>query len=102
MIVDEYDPSSIQNGKQYLSLKIKSKIPNHMLWTVKMWHFGQDALTSYSGQKFDMIWEDSLSVFHHIHSKEYGNKMKVRKEVQEYPNKPLEESFMDKLYDKRR
>jgi hypothetical protein len=23
--------------------------------------------------------------------------MKVRKEVQEYPNKPLEEAFMDKL-----
>ncbi len=25
-----------------------------MSWTVKMWHFGQDALTSYSGEKFDM------------------------------------------------
>jgi hypothetical protein len=25
--------------------------------------------------------------------------MKVRKEVQEYPNKPLEEALMDKLYD---
>jgi hypothetical protein len=41
-----------------------------------------------------MSWEDSLKLFH-IYSKEYGNKkMKVRKEVQEYPNKPLEESFM--------
>jgi hypothetical protein len=27
-------------------------------------------------------------------------KLKVRKEVQEYPNKPLEEAFRDKLYDK--
>jgi hypothetical protein len=26
-------------------------------------------------------------------------KMKVRKEVQEYPNKPLEDAFMDKLKD---
>ena len=43
--------------------------------------------------------EDNLNVFHHIYSKEYGNKMKVRKEVQEYPNKPLEEAFMDKLSD---
>jgi len=25
--------------------------------------------------------EDNLNVFHHIYSKEYGNKMKVRKEV---------------------
>ena len=47
-----------------------------------------------------MTGEDSLNVFHHIYSKEYGNKkMKMRKEVQEYPNKPLEEAFMDKLKD---
>jgi hypothetical protein len=50
-----------------------------MSWTVKMCHFGKDALTSYSGQKFDMSWEDTLNVFHHIYSKEYGNKMKVRR-----------------------
>ena len=70
-----------------------------MSWTVKMWHFGRDALTSYSGQKFDIRWEDSLNVFHHIYSKEYGKRMKVRKEIKEYPNKPLNDAFMDKLYD---
>ena len=70
-----------------------------MSWTVKMWHFGQDALTSYSGQKFVICWEDRLNVFHHIYSKEYGNKIKIRKEIQEYPNKPLEAAFMDKLED---
>src|SRR3954452_14012569 len=94
LLVSEYNTASVQNGRQqYLSLKLCSKIPNHMSWIVKMWHFGQDALTSYSGQKFDMSWEDSLNVFHHIYSKEYGKKMKVRKEVQEYPNKALEEAF---------
>jgi hypothetical protein len=99
LLVSGYNTASVQSGRQqYLSLKLCSKIPNHMSWTVKMWHFGQDALTSYSGQKFDMSWEDSLNVFHHIYSKEYGNKkMKVRKEVQEYPNKPLGEAFMDKI-----
>jgi len=41
-----------------------------------------------------------LNVFHHIYSKEYDKKrMKVRKEIQEYPNKPLEGAFMDKLKD---
>src|SRR4051794_16169019 len=80
LLVNEYNEASIQSGRQLLSLKLNSKIPNHMSWTVKMWHFGQDALTSYSDQKFDMSWEDSLNVFHHIYSKEYGNKkMKVRK-----------------------
>jgi len=45
-----------------------------------------------------------LNIFHHhIYSKEYkgrsGKKktMKVRKEIQEYPNKPLKEALMDKL-----
>ena len=47
-----------------------------------------------------MSWEDGLNVLYHIYSKEYGKKMKVRKEVQEYPNKPLEDAFMGKLYDK--
>ena len=28
-----------------------------------MWHFGKDALTSYSGEKFDMSCEDSFNVF---------------------------------------
>jgi hypothetical protein len=74
-------------------------MPNHVSWIVKTWHFGKDALTGYSGEKFEMKWEDSLNIFHHIYSKEYGKKMKVRKEVQEYPNKPLEEAFMDKLKD---
>ena len=76
-------------------------MPNHMSWIVKMWHFGKDALTSYSGEKFDMSWEDRLNVLYHIYSKKYGDKkkMKARKEVQENPNKPLEETFMDKFKD---
>jgi hypothetical protein len=64
-----------------------------------MWHFGQDALTSYSGEKFDMSWEDGLNVLYHVYSKEYGKKMKVRKEIQEYPNKPLEDVLMEKIKD---
>jgi hypothetical protein len=82
-----------------LSIKLKSRIPNHMSWTVKMWHFGKNAPTSYPGEKFDMSWEDILNVFHHIYSKKYEKKLKVRKEVQEYPDKPLEEVFTDKLND---
>ena len=71
-----------------------------MSWTIKMWHFGKDALTSYSGEKFEITWEDSLKLFN-IYSKEYGNKkMKVRKEIQEYPNKSLEYAVMDKSYNK--
>ena len=62
-----------------------------------MWHFGKDALTSYSGEKFEIVWEDSLKLFH-IYSKEYGNKkINVRNEVQEYPKKPLMDALTAKL-----
>jgi hypothetical protein len=72
-----------------------------------MWHFGhcQDVLSSYSGEKFDMNWEDSLNVFHHVYPKGHEGKsgkkktMNIRDEVQEYPNKPLKEAFMDKIRD---
>ena len=96
--VNKYNAACVQSGKQYLSLKLNSKIPNHMSWTVKMWHFGRDALTGYSGKQFEMTWEDSLNMFHHhIYSKQYGKKLKVRKEVQEYSNKPLKEALMYKI-----
>ena len=103
LTVNEYNAACVQSGKQYLSLKLNSKIPNHMSWTVKMWHFGRDALTGYSGKQFEMTWEDSLNMFHHhIYSKEYEGKrgkkiMKVRDEIQEYPNKPLEDAFFEKI-----
>jgi len=46
-------------------------------------------LPDIQGEKFDISWEDILNVFHHIYSKEYGHKkkIKVRKEVQEYLNR---------------
>ena len=76
LLVNEYNAASIQSGRQqYLSLKLNSRIPNHMSWTAKMWHFGRDALTGYSGKQFEMTWEDSLNMFHHhIYSKEYEGK----------------------------
>ena len=67
-----------------------------------MWHFGQDVLASYSATSFEVTWGNSLNLFCY-YSKEYGsskNVRRVRKEVQEYPNKPLGDAFMDKLYDK--
>jgi len=60
----------------------------------------------YSGEKFDMSWEEILNVFHHVYSKEYERKrrkirkvMKIIDEVQEYPYKPFKEALMDKLKD---
>ncbi|MGN6623195.1 MAG: hypothetical protein ACTHKK_03545 [Candidatus Nitrosocosmicus sp.] len=102
LLVNDYSKASVQgeeNKQEYASLNLNNKIPDHMSWIVKMWHFGQDALTSYSGEKFDLSVEDALNVLHHAYSKKYRKKMKIRKEVQEYPNKSLEDVFMDKLDD---
>ena len=43
-----------------------------MLWTVTMWHFGQDSLIGYSGEKFEIQWKDGLQLFH-IYSKQISS-----------------------------
>jgi hypothetical protein len=69
-----------------------------MTWIVTMWHFGQDSLTGYSGEMFEIPWKEGLQLFR-IYSKEMPKKktMKIRKETQEYPNNSLEDAFMDKI-----
>jgi hypothetical protein len=63
-----------------------------------MWHFGQDSLTGYSGDMFQIPWKDGLELFRIYSKKSKNNKtMRIRKERQEYPNKPLGEAFMDKM-----
>ena len=32
-------------------------IPNHMTWTVTMWHFGADSSISYKGKSFHVSWK---------------------------------------------
>jgi hypothetical protein len=62
-----------------------------------MWHFGTDSLNGYSGDMFEIPWNEGLELFR-IYSKQYKNKkVKIRKERQEYPKKPLGEAFMEKL-----
>jgi hypothetical protein len=46
LLIDGYTATIVQSGKQYLSLKLNSKIPSHMSWTVEMCHFGKNALNS--------------------------------------------------------
>ena len=62
-----------------------------------MGHFDQDSLTGQTGKRFEISWKDALKVFR-IFSKECRyKKIKIRKESQEYPNKSLEDAFMDKV-----
>jgi hypothetical protein len=55
-----------------------------MLWTVTMWHFGQDSLTGCSGEKFEIQLKDGLQLFHmyskQLHGKKISKKI-IRKEI---------------------
>jgi hypothetical protein len=98
-VVDECIKQNLKSWKVSSSTLIsKTPIPNHMTWIVTMWHFGQDSLTEYTGERFEISWGDGLKLFR-VYSKDYKNKekMRIRKETQEYPNNPLKEAFMDKI-----
>jgi hypothetical protein len=85
-------------GSSSASSLSKHRIPNHMSWVVTMWHFGQDSLSGYSGEMFEVPWKEGLELFRIYSKKTKSNKtMRIRKERQEYPNKPLGEAFMDKM-----
>ncbi|HEY7083039.1 MAG TPA: hypothetical protein VH500_25380 [Nitrososphaeraceae archaeon] len=35
-----------------------SSIPDHESWIVTMWHFGYDSSSEYTGENFEVAWED--------------------------------------------
>jgi hypothetical protein len=70
-----------------------------MSWIVTMWHFGADATTTYTREKFYASWEVAQHALITVYSKDwkYG-KSRVRIEKQEYPQKSLAEALEEKLY----
>ena len=73
-------------------------IPNHMTWTVTMWHFGADSSILYKGKSFHVSWKIAENALVAFYSKVWKDgKCKVRGERQEHPQKSLEEAFDEKL-----
>jgi hypothetical protein len=73
-------------------------IPDHMTWTVTMWHFGADALKTYAGENFYVSWEVAQHALITAYSKDWKDgKRRVRIEKQEYPQKSLAEALEEKL-----
>jgi hypothetical protein len=73
-------------------------IPNHNSWTVTMWHFGTDSLNEYTGEKFEMTWEDGEHALLRIYSKDMRDGFRIRKERQEYPGIRLDAAIHEKLH----
>ena len=63
-----------------------------------MWHFGNDALTEYSGEKFSVTWETAEDALVRAYSKVMNdNKTRIRLERQEYPKATLADMIEQKL-----
>lgn len=95
-VVDEYVRITLKSSQRSDSLIIKGTVPNCLTWITTMWHFGRDSLTTYNGEMFEISWADALGLFR-VYSKEIKNKIKIRKELQEYPRRPWSEVFMERL-----
>jgi hypothetical protein len=73
-------------------------IPNYMTWIVTMWHFGVDSSIEYTGEMFSASWTVAQNALIAIYSKQWKDgKCRIRGERQEYPGKPLDEAFEEKL-----
>ena len=63
-----------------------------------MWHFGTDSLSEYTGEKFEMTWEDGEHALLRIYSKDMKDGIRIRKERQEYPGIRLDAAIHEKLH----
>jgi hypothetical protein len=80
-----------------------SIIPSFSEWTVTMWHFGADALTEYSGEKFSVTWETAEDVLIRAYSKVMNDdRTRIRLERQEYPKATLADIIEQRLSSDRR
>jgi hypothetical protein len=95
-VVDEYVKNNLKSYQRSDSLITKGPVPSCMTWIATMWHFGRDSLTTYTGEMFEISWEDTLGLFR-VYSKELKDKIRIRKELQEYPRRPWSEVFMERL-----
>ena len=58
------------------SLSLSSIIPDHESWVVTMWHFGSDSPNEYTGDEFEVSWEDGQT--HYFASLRYSQKRAPR------------------------
>jgi hypothetical protein len=76
--------------------KNHSSIPHHKQWIITMWHFGRDALTEYSGEKFSKTVE-AQHILTRLYVKDFKGKNRIRIERQEYPQKTVVGAIEEKL-----
>lgn len=61
-----------------------------------MWHFGKDGKFEYTNNGFSLTWGYGREILR-IYTKSFNGKKVMRKEHQEYPNKPWDKAIEEKL-----
>jgi hypothetical protein len=74
-------------------------IPDNNSWTVTMWHFCSDSLNEYTGERFELTWEQGKEALIRVYTKDLrdGKGIRIRTERQEYPIKRFDVAFEEKL-----
>ena len=62
-------------------------IPTNDRWLVTMWHFGYDSPLEYAGPRFCATWKEGQNALARAYSKGATFGIKLRNEVQQYPQK---------------
>jgi hypothetical protein len=62
-----------------------------------MWHFGYDSPNEYTGDEFEIAWEDGQNALMRIYTKDLNGVIKIRRERQEYLNKRFDQAIDEKL-----
>jgi hypothetical protein len=64
-----------------------------------MWHFGSDFLNEYTGERFEITWEDGENALMRAYTKDFkcDRGIRIRRERQDYPNKRFDEEIDEKI-----
>ena len=62
-----------------------------------MWHFGYDSLNEYTGNEFEVAWQDGQNALFRTYTKDLNGVTRIRKERQEYPNKRFDDALNEKM-----
>jgi hypothetical protein len=91
----------IEERLSQLLISSSMELPNYKDWTITLWHMGKDSISEYSKEMFHCKWELGEKIAIRIYSKEFQDKKrKVRIEVQQNPNIPVEvltKTIVDKV-----
>lgn len=94
MLAEQYSTAQTVAAEPRIPISAPVPFPD---WAVTQWHWGTDSVGTYSGEMFEVAYNDLQAGFMRIYTKRLGKKVRLRIECQENPDKALKEAMMEKL-----